>query len=72
MKHITSMDINLTERDVKIIIADTLRDQFPGYNIKPEDVTLSVCMDTVGFYMDEHQVPKFKGAVIHCSISKED
>ena len=50
--------ITLSEEDVKKVIAQYLHQQ--GYLVKPEDVTIHVGTDWVGYGMDEHQVTRFE------------
>ena len=50
--------ITLSEIDVKGIVADYLKKE--GFKVSPNDVTLSVGIDWVGYGMDERQVAHFK------------
>lgn len=50
--------ITLNEDDVKKIVAQYLNQE--GYLVKPEDVTLHVGYDWVGYGPGEHQVTRFE------------
>lgn len=56
--------INLSEDDVKEIIADYLKRE--GYNVTVNDVDLSIGSRYEGFAEAEHEVSYFKGACINC------
>lgn len=58
-----NITINLTEGDVKDIIADYCYKN--GYNVTGDDITLSVGTRSVGYYMDEHDEVYFAGAKVH-------
>lgn len=60
MKIETNVTIDLSEVDVKEMIADYLNRK--GYGVKPDDVTLSVGPTTEGYGMSEHMVCRFNGA----------
>ena len=53
--------ITLTENDVKEIVAEYLTHK--GYKVASDNVTLSVGNEWVGYGMDEHQEPRFKGCI---------
>jgi hypothetical protein len=68
MKINRNITINLTEEDVKEIIAEKCRAE--GYtNVKAENVTLEVGQELQGYGPMEHNVVRFKGCRIYC---KED
>lgn len=50
--------IELSEEDVKDIVASYLRDN--GYEVDKSDVTVSVGTRMTGYYTNEHQEPYFK------------
>ena len=60
MKIETSVTIDLSEADVKEMIADYLNRK--GYGVKPDDVTLSVGQTTKGYGPNEYTECCFKGA----------
>ena len=62
------LTISLSENDVKIIIANWAASE--GYNVKPDDVTLSVGNKWVGYGRDEQQVPCFKECIINVKDPK--
>ena len=59
-----NITIELSEKDVKEIIADYLQKE--GYRVVSEDVKLSVGQKLEGYMMDEHYVSYFEGAFIKC------
>ena len=64
MKLDKNITINLTEQDVKEIIAEKCRAE--GYtNIKAENVTLEVGQELKGYGLMEHNEIVFKGCKIH-------
>ncbi len=59
-----NITIELSETDVKEIIADYLKRE--GYKVTPDNVNLSVASRIEGFGMAEHSVNYFKAAYINC------
>ena len=59
-----SITINLSEEDVKEIITDYLNGR--GYEVKADNVRLSVGSRIEGYGMAEHEVTYFKGAYVDC------
>lgn len=59
-----NITINLSEDDVKQIIADYLTRE--GYDVTAKDVSLSVGSRIEGHGIAEHEVNYFKGAYINC------
>lgn len=59
-----NITIELSEEDVKNIIADYLNND--GYNVTADDVVLSVDSKLEGYGPMEHIVNYFKGASIKC------
>ena len=59
-----NITINLTEADIKEIIADYLKKE--GYSVEVDDISINVGMRTVGFYTDEHSEPYFRGIDVKC------
>lgn len=57
-----NITINLSEDDVKEIIADYCNKN--GYKVKPDDVTLSIGSRCVGFGPGEHMKHYFAGAEV--------
>ena len=64
MKIDRNITIHLSEDEVKEIIAKHLQEE--GYEVKVEDVTLSVGTKLVGFGMGEHSETYFQGASACC------
>lgn len=56
--------IELSEKDVKEIIADYLIKD--GYPVTADDVTLSSGSRIEGYGLDEHEVNYFKAAYVKC------
>lgn len=71
MNIIKNIEIKLTEKDVKKIIAEKVNGEIPGFTVTPDDVEICLGMDPVGYLMDEHYEARFKGITVHCS-EKED
>lgn len=59
-----NITIELSEKDVKEIIADYLNKE--GYKITVDDVSLSVGSRIEGYGMGEHEVNYFEAAYIKC------
>ena len=59
-----NITINLSENDVKEIIADYLKRE--GYDLEVNDVTLSIGSRCEGYGDAEHEVNYFKGAYVNC------
>ena len=59
-----NITINLSEDDVKQVIADYLKRE--GYDVTVNDVSLSVGSRIEGYGTAEHEVNYFKGAYINC------
>ena len=59
-----NITINLSENDVKEIIADYLKRE--GYDVTVNDVTLSIGSRCEGYGDAEHEVVYFKGAYVNC------
>ena len=59
-----NITINLSEEDVKKIIADYLKRE--GYDVTVNDVSLSIGSRCEGYGTAEHKVSYFKGAYINC------
>lgn len=61
----TNVTVNLSEDDVKQILADYVHKK-TGYEIRTDDVTLSVGSRIEGYGMGEYSVEYFKGAYVNC------
>ena len=59
-----NITINLSEEEVKQVIADYLTRE--GYDVTAKDVSLSVGSRIEGYGMGEYSVEYFKGAYISC------
>ncbi len=59
-----NITINLSEDDVKQVIADYLKRE--GYDVTTNDVSLSVGSRIEGYGMGEYSVEYFKGAYVNC------
>lgn len=59
-----NITINLSENDVKQVIADYLKRE--GYDVTVNDVSLSVGSRIEGYGMTEHEINYFKGAYVNC------
>lgn len=59
-----NITIELSEKDVKEIIADYLNKE--GYKIAVDDVNLSVGSRIEGYGMGEYEVNYFKAAYVKC------
>ena len=59
-----SITINLSENDVKEIIADYLKRE--GCDVTVNDITLSIGSRCEGYGTAEHEVNYFKGAYVNC------
>lgn len=59
-----NITINLSEDDVKQVIADYLKRE--GYDVTVNDVSLLVGSRLEGYGMAEHSVNYFKGAYVNC------
>ena len=59
-----NITIELSENDVKEIIADYLKRE--GYRVTAEDVSLSVGSRIEGYGMGEYEVNYFKAAYVKC------
>lgn len=64
MQIIKNITIELSEKDVKEIIADYLNKE--GYKITVDDISFSVGSRIEGYGMGEHEVNYFKAAYIKC------
>lgn len=71
MDLIKNITVNLSENDVKEIIAKHIKEHLGYVNITAEDVTLSVGMECVGYGPMEHDVPKFREAIVRCKLKEE-
>lgn len=60
-----NITINLSEDDLKKIVADYL--QKDGYSVKEEDVSFSVGRQIKGYGMQEYEELYFKGCNVKCS-----
>ena len=72
MDIIRRMDVKLSEKDIKEIVAWKINDEMPNLNVKPEDVDIEVSSISVGYGAAEHDEPYFKGVTIHCNKDTED
>lgn len=59
-----NITIDLSENDVKEIIADYLKRE--GYKVTTEDVNLSIGSKTKGYGMGEYEEYYFKAAYVKC------
>lgn len=59
-----SITINLSEDDLKKIVADYLQKE--GYKVEENDVAFSIGNRCEGFGMAEHKVVYFKGCNVKC------
>lgn len=64
MKVKKNITIELSEEDVKKIIADYLSKE--GYKATPDNVRLDVSSRLEGYGMGEHEVTRFNRAIIKC------
>lgn len=64
MKTKIQTTLSLSEENVKEIIADYLTKE--GYAVSSNDVTISIGMRTVGYFVDEHDEPYFKEIAVKC------
>lgn len=72
MDIIRRMDVKLSEKDIKEIVAWKINDEMPNLNVKPEDVDIEVSSRSVGYGASEYDEPYFKGVTVHCNKDKED
>ena len=59
-----SITINLTEEEVKQIVAEHLNKE--GYTVEAKDVQLEVGSHLEGYGTGEHSVNYFKGCFVNC------
>lgn len=72
MKILKTIEVRLTEEEIKKIIAEKVANELPDYTVEPEDVDLLVGTRLVGYFNDEHEEAYFKCGTVHCVISEED
>lgn len=72
MKVLKTIEVKLTEEEIKKIIAEKVASELPDYTVKPEDVELLLGTRCVGYFTDEHVELYFKGGTVHCVIKEED
>ena len=66
MDIIRRMDVKLSEKDIKEIVAWKINDEMPNLNVKPEDVDIEVSSRS-----GEYDEPYFKGVTAHCNKDTE-
>ena len=66
MNVIKNITINLTEEDVKEIIAKYVTENMQCNNVTTNDVTLSIGTKCEGPYRMERDVPYFREATVRC------
>lgn len=71
MNIIKTIEVKLTEEEIKKIIAEKIASELPSYTVEPEDVTLLVGTRLVGCFNDEHEEAYFKCGSVHCVIKEE-
>ena len=71
MNIIKTIEVKLTEEEIKKIIAEKIASELPGYTVEPEDVTLLVGTRLVGCFNDEREEAYFKCGSVHCIIKEE-
>lgn len=68
MEFVKNITIELSDNDVKEIIALYIRESLPYDGVEAKDVTIKVANECRGYGMDEHQEACFKGASVICKI----
>ena len=71
MDILETMEVKLSEKDIKEIVAWKINDEMPNLNVKPEDVDKEVSSRSVGYGAGEYDEPYFKGVTVHCNKDKE-
>lgn len=71
MDILETMEVKLTEDDVKDIIAEKVSTLLPGYDVNPENVDFQLSMRSVGYFADESIESYISSVSVHCYI-KED
>ena len=71
MDILETMEVKLTEDDVKDIIAEKVSTLLPGYDVSPENVDFQLSMRRVGYFADESIESYISSVSVHCCI-KED
>ena len=69
---VETMEVKLTEDEVKDIIAEKVSTLFPGYDVKPENVDFQLSMRSVGYFADESIKSYISSVTVHCNKDKED
>lgn len=72
MKVLKTIEVKLTEEEIRKIIAEKVASELPGYTVKPEDVELLLGSRGVGYFADEHVESYFKGGTVHCVIEEKE
>lgn len=69
MQILKTIEVKLTEEEIKKIIAEKIAGELPGYTVEPEDVTLLVGTRLVGCFNEEAY---FKCGSVRCVIKEEE
>lgn len=70
MNVIKNITIDLTEKDVKEIIAKYVNENMQCNNVTVDDVTLSVGTRYEGYGPMEHEVVYFREATVRCKLEE--
>lgn len=71
MDILETMEVKLTEDDVKDIIAEKVSTLLPGYDVNPENVVFQLSMRSVGYFADESIESYISSVSVHCYIKEE-
>ena len=64
MKIIKNVTVELSEKDLKQIIAEHMKNE--GFDALPENVSFNVGTRLTGCYRDEHEETYLKGCTVNC------
>lgn len=72
MKILKTIEVKLTEKEIKKIIAEKVASELPGYTVKPEDVRIILGTRSMGYGTSESTESYIECGKVRCVIKEED
>lgn len=68
MNAITNITVNLSEQDIKEIIANYVRHELPNAHVTAEDVNLNIISQEIGPQFNPYTVYRLKDVTVKCKM----